>query len=103
MQEFLEKLALFPSGYGVAMFRGAKWGVTVQRLGQGRQIKLYGDELGGADHVSFNLYLPSSGSVLLKPCEMPDEKVIRFVLEAQLIRHENPVITGTGDEGEVSA
>ncbi len=37
------------------------------------------EELGGGDYVSLNLYRTSSGA-LLRPCEMPEEKVVRFVL-----------------------
>ena len=44
--------------------------------------KLYGERLAGGDHVSFNLYTTGSG-VKLKPCEMPEAKVINFVLGFQ--------------------
>lgn len=37
------------------------------------------EELGGDDYISLNLYLPRSGA-LLRPCEMPEQKVIDFVL-----------------------
>ncbi|EDZ45821.1 conserved hypothetical protein [Rhodobacterales bacterium Y4I] len=36
-------------------------------------------ELGGGDYISLNLYRLASGA-RLKPCEMPADKVIRFVL-----------------------
>ena len=77
--EFLERLAELPDGYFTANYQGRRWGVTMERLAGGRQIKLYGEALGGSDYVSFNLYLPSSGKVLLKPCEMPEETVVAFV------------------------
>lgn len=79
MDAFLKALAALPGGYFKADYHGAPYGVTVERLSGGRQVKLYAEHLGGADHVSFNLYLPTSGKVLLKPCEMPAEKVIAFV------------------------
>lgn len=59
--------------------------MTVERLADGRQVKLYAEALGGTDHVSFNLYLPRSGKVLLKPCEMPEKKVIAFTLGVEVV------------------
>lgn len=79
MDTFLNALSLMPSGYTTGMFEGARYGITVERLADGRQVKLYAEELGGNNHVSFNLYLPRSGQILLKPCEMPAEKVMAFV------------------------
>ncbi len=46
----------------------------------GKLIKLYAQELGGNDFISLNQY-PYLQDGLLKPCEMPQEKVIQFVLE----------------------
>lgn len=69
-----------PTGYSTGHFNARRYGITVERLAAGRQIKLYAEELGGPDHISFNLYLPTSGRVLLKPCEMPEEKVVAFVM-----------------------
>ena len=85
MTAFLEKLQTLAAGYREMVYQGKKWGVTVERLSGDRQIKLYGEELGGSDHVSFNLYLPTSGKILLKPCEMPEEKVVKFVLGADTL------------------
>lgn len=84
MDTFLHALALIPSGYSKGVFVGARYGITVERLGDGRQVKLYAEELGGNNHISFNLYLPRSGKVLLKPCEMPANKVRDFVLGVKL-------------------
>ncbi len=53
--------------------------MTVERSSDGRRVKLYGEELGGADRVSFNLYF-AGGAARLKPCEMSEEKVVAFVL-----------------------
>ena len=83
METFLAALEGLPTGYFKAQFDGAPYGVTVERLAGGRQVKLYAEALGGRDHVSFNLYLPRSGKVLLKPCEMPEAKVVAFVLGAE--------------------
>lgn len=52
--------------------------MTLERSADGRRIKLYGEALGDADHISSNLYL-TGRAPRLKPCEMPAEKVIAFV------------------------
>ncbi len=79
-QAFLDRLAVLPEGAGRGRHGGRTWGVTVKRSPDGRRVWLYGEEQGGTDRVSFNLYLISTGHPILKPCEMPDEKVIAFVL-----------------------
>ena len=76
---FLERLSTLPTGYSTCHYLGKRWAMMVERLADGRQIKLYAEELGGSDYVSFNLYLPRSGKVLLKPCEMSEAKVVAFV------------------------
>ena len=79
LDAFLRALGELPTGYFRARFGNATYGITLERLANGRQVKLYGEELGGSDHVSFNLYLPTSGQILLKPCEMSAAKVMAFV------------------------
>lgn len=59
---------------------GKRYGVVRQAFAGGRAEKLVAEELGGADYVSLNLYRLGSGA-RLRPCEMPEEKVVRFVLE----------------------
>lgn len=79
MTAFLTALAGLPTGYSQGDYLGTRWGVTLERSSDGRRVKLYGEELGGNDHVSFNLYW-AGGEPRLKPCEMPEEKVVDFVL-----------------------
>lgn len=79
-ERFFERLSELPSGYVRGTFLGETYGVTVSRSGDGARVKLYGEQLGGSDHVSFNLYRLGDGEARLKPCEMPAEKVIAFVL-----------------------
>lgn len=78
--KFEKTLAQLPDGYGLGSFAGRPWGLTVKRSADGRRIWLYGEELGGADVVSFNFYVPSGASTTLKPCEMSPSKVVDFVL-----------------------
>ncbi|WP_367648551.1 hypothetical protein [Ruegeria arenilitoris] len=46
----------------------------------GKSHKLVAHERGGADYISMNLYLTDQSGALLRPCEMPAAKVVRFVL-----------------------
>ena len=78
--KFEKALAQLPDGYGQGSFAGRPWGVTVRRSADGRRIWLYGEELGGADVVSFNFYVLSGPSTVLRPCEMSSSRVVDFVL-----------------------
>ncbi|MEP0148295.1 hypothetical protein [Tateyamaria sp.] len=53
--------------------------MTKSAFSGGRAIKLVAEELGGADYISHNWYDLASGG-LLKPCEMPEAKVVAFLL-----------------------
>lgn len=77
--EFLDALARLPSDHSTGWFEGRHWGVTLNRSAGGQRQWLWGEELGGTDRVSFNLYL-IGGRPALRPCEMPAGKVVAFVL-----------------------
>ncbi|MEM9425889.1 MAG: hypothetical protein AAGA06_04220 [Pseudomonadota bacterium] len=66
-------------GYG-GTYQGKRYRITKTVMAAGRSQKLEAEELGGNDYVSFNLYRLAGGESLLKPCEMPAEKVMDFVL-----------------------
>ena len=81
---FLEKFDAMPvGGYG-ASFEGRRYRVTKSQFACARSQKLEAEELGGTDYISFNLYRLASGDTLLKPCEMPAEKVVGFVLGVEV-------------------
>ena len=69
-------------GYG-ATYEGRRYRVTKAQFACARSQKLEAEELGGPDRVSLNLYRLASGDALLKPCEMPEDKVRHFVLHAR--------------------
>ena len=71
--------ALPTGGYG-GTFEGRRYRVTKTVMATGRSQKLEAEELGGTDYISLNLYRLSDGTALLKPCEMPEDKVTDFVL-----------------------
>ena len=77
LEAFLRAFDALPLG----TFKGASGGrrYVVVRRGDGARNSLVAEELGGADYISLNLYRLSSGA-RLKPCEMPEQKVIGFVL-----------------------
>lgn len=79
---FNNRLVELPVGHFTGKYRGKKYGVTLRRPAPGI-IKLFAEELGGSDIVSFNHYFLSSNGWQLKPCEMNSAKVIDFVLQAE--------------------
>jgi hypothetical protein len=80
MERFLAKLDTLPAGYSEGHYAGRRYGVTLSASSDGRRRWLYGEELGGAGRVSANLYRLADGTVALRPCEMPAERVVDFVL-----------------------
>ena len=76
-QTALEKL---PIGSWYGECKGSSYIITKTLFSGGRSIKLVAEELAGNDYISMNYYLLPSGKTLLKPCEMPEEKVVKFVL-----------------------
>ena len=79
MTDFLAAFDALPLGSFTGHAHGRRYRVTRQDFSGGKAQKLVAHELGGADYISLNLYRLASGA-RLKPCEMPEEKVVRFVL-----------------------
>lgn len=80
MEQFFERLMEFPLGNSEGHYNDRRYAAAFSVSADGKRRKLYAEELGGNDLVSFNLYFLNSGDRLLKPCEMPAQKVIDFVL-----------------------
>lgn len=83
----LEKFQSIPIGYSEIIFERKKYGITRADFNEGKSIKLYAEELGGNDIISLNYYI-TSGSENLKPCEMPKEKVIHFLINYKSVTSE---------------
>jgi hypothetical protein len=79
-QNFESALAAMPSGYGEGIYQGLRYGVTVRRSRDAKRTSLFARALAGGDLVSFNLHRLRSGEGVVRPCEMPVEKVVAFVL-----------------------
>lgn len=77
---FVSAFDRLPIGAYGGTYSGRRYRLTKTLLVTGRSQKLEAEELGGTDYISFNLYRLANGESLLKPCEMPAEKVIDFVI-----------------------
>ena len=76
----LHIIDVIPEGYSTVLFENRKYGLTKTTFTNGKSYKIYAEELQGTNFISLNYYLTST-SELLKPCEMPAEKVTRFLRE----------------------
>lgn len=83
--ELLEKIKQLPLGYSEVMYKNKKYGVTRADFNDGKSFKVYAEALGGTDFISLNYYVTQS-SGLLKPCEMPEKKVIDFLENLKIIK-----------------
>jgi hypothetical protein len=77
---FADALRRFPPGHSEGLYDGRRYGVTLTASPDGRRIWLFGEELGGTRRVSFNLYRLDGLRLELRPCEMPRDWVIDFIL-----------------------
>lgn len=80
----LKYIKRIPIGYSEAIYKKAKYGVTKEIFNQGKSYKIYAKELKGNNFISLNYYI-TTHKELLKPCEMPKEKVIDFLKNAKLL------------------
>lgn len=78
-RDFLETFDALPLGTFTGTFGDRRYIITRQSFSGGRSQKLVAEELGGNDYISLNLYRIASGA-RLKPCEMPERKVVQFIL-----------------------
>jgi len=86
--ETLQPFLTLEAGYYKVTFRDRTYGMRIEVSQDGRRRKLYAEELGGTDHISCNLYLLQDQEPLLKPCEMPRQKVLDFVAGFRLQQHQ---------------
>lgn len=81
---FLTAFDALPLGSFVGTSQGRRYVITRQDFSNGQSQKLIAEELSGNDYISLNLYRLATGA-RLKPCEMPETKVIEFVLNLVLL------------------
>ncbi|SLN65409.1 hypothetical protein TRL7639_03688 [Falsiruegeria litorea R37] len=70
----------WPEGTVRGTSGGRSYMVSKTCFSGGRAIKLVATELGGTNYISLNVYDLQRGP-LLKPCEMPAQKVIAFLAD----------------------
>ncbi len=75
----LKRIHNLPKAYSIVSYHGKNYGVTRTDFNDGKSYKIYAEELGGTDFISLNYYILTSKN-LLKPCEMPVDKVIDFLM-----------------------
>lgn len=79
-----EKIQQLPDGYSEVMYEGKKYGLSRTTSNAGKSIKVFADQLGGKDFISFNYYI-TKGNHHMKPCEMPEKKVLDFLAQCVIL------------------
>lgn len=74
----MNKLQKLPEGYTKVIFNHKTYGLTLSNFNRGKSVKVYAKELGGNNFISFNYYT-INGRGVVKPCEMPLQKVTYFM------------------------
>lgn len=69
-----------PDGASEGMIADRRYRIAVRRQADGKINSLQAWEYGDKDYISLNFYRLENGKLLLKPCEMPVEKVADFIL-----------------------
>ncbi|WP_299179982.1 peptide methionine sulfoxide reductase [uncultured Aquimarina sp.] len=80
----LDVITNIKEGYSEGIYNNVKYSITKEVFNNGKSFKIYAKELQGNDFISLNYYITST-SELLKPCEMPKQKVIDFLNNVSLI------------------
>lgn len=83
MKTFLAAFNALPQGTFTGTAYGKTYIATRSQSVEGRAEKLVAEALDGSDYISLNLYRLQAGT-LLKPCEMPEEKVVAFVMDLEV-------------------
>ena len=82
---FLAAFDALPVGRFDVDYGGGRWVAAKVPYAGRRSFKLEAEEAGGTGTISANLYRFTDGRALLKPCEMPAERVRDFVLGGQVV------------------
>ncbi len=79
----IEHISHIQEGYSEGLYQGKKYGITKTVFNDGKSFKVYAKELGGNDFISLNYYVTACGEKL-RPCEMPERKVVHFLRNVEL-------------------
>ena len=80
-QELDALIAAIPEGWTRVRIAGHVWGITRTTRAGGRVISFDAERLGDNEYLGANVWMLSEGSVL-KPCEVPAEKVMQVLRDA---------------------
>jgi hypothetical protein len=76
--DLAQLLKRIPDGWTLVMYERRHYGLTRTTRVHGRSISIFAEELGGPDLISANVYRTRQAEHL-RPCEMPDAKVLAFL------------------------
>lgn len=78
----LDSLILtIPEGWSRIEIDGQSWAVTRTTRAGGKVISVDAEQLGAAEQFGANIWV-TTDETILRPCEVPEEKVIRFLRAA---------------------
>lgn len=83
MNSLLNVIVDIPNGTSQGTFDSATYSISKTEFNNGKSIKIYAEELGGNNFISCNFYR-TKNDFLIKPCEMPLEKVVNFLTTFKL-------------------
>jgi peptide-methionine (S)-S-oxide reductase len=81
--DLLKYILEIPKRHSIGIYNNKKYSITKEIFNNGKSFKIFAEELQGNDFISLNYYITSKNE-FLKPCEMPQEKVIHFLKNVQL-------------------
>lgn len=84
-----KRIIELPDGISIGTFLGRTYQITKESYNAGKSQKLFAKELGGTDFISLNHYRLKAGDRIC-PCEMPLEKVTRFLEGLRITRSPSP-------------
>jgi hypothetical protein len=83
-QELDALVRVIPEGWTRMQIAGSFWGITRTTRAGGKVISFDAERLGTREQLGANVWMLSGGSVL-KPCEVPEEKVMQILRDAAAV------------------
>jgi hypothetical protein len=80
-QELDALIQAIPEGWSRVQIAGQPWAITRITRARGQVISVDAERLGDTEHLGANVWITSEGTVL-RPCEVPEEKVMQFLRAA---------------------
>ncbi|MFD3444370.1 peptide methionine sulfoxide reductase [Microbacteriaceae bacterium 4G12] len=80
-QELEALVRAIPEGWTRVQIAGRVWGITRTTRAGGKVISFDAERLGDNEQLGANVWMLSGGTVL-KPCEVPEEKVMQILRDA---------------------